>query len=79
MHSQYKQTLHHHLAIIVGQLLMFVQIRGLDKVSIEESKVKATYTSSNQAVSLSRSESFQHAVANDIVSVSSLPTSTNPG
>ena len=57
---------------------MFVQIRGRDKVSIEESKVKATYTSSDQAVSLSRSESFQQAVANDIVSVSSLPTSANP-
>ena len=44
-------------------------------MSVEESKVKAAYSSSNQAVSLSRSESFQHAVANDIVSVSSLPAS----
>ena len=44
-------------------------------MSVEESKVKASYISSNQAVSLSRSESFQNAVADDIVSVSSLPAS----
>lgn len=88
MYSENKQALHkqshdptHRMgeAIVVSQRLMFVQMTGLDKVSIEESKVKAMYTSSNQAVSLSRSESFQQAVANDIVSVSSLPTSTNPG
>ena len=52
---------------------------GKYKVSGEEAKVRAAYASSKQAVTLSRSESFQQAVANDIVSVSSLPTSNNSG
>ena len=52
------------------------QATGRDKVLIEESKVKAAYSISDQAVSLSRSESFQHAVANDIVSAS-LPAASS--
>ena len=54
-----------------------MQATGRDKVSVEESKVKASYSRSKQTVSLSRSESFQHAVANDIVSVASLPASNH--
>ena len=56
---------------------LYAQATGRDKVSIEESKVKAAYSITDQAVSLSRSESFQHAVANDIVSVTSLPAASS--
>ena len=56
---------------------LYAQATGRDKVSIEESKVKAAYSISDQAVSLSRSESFQQAVASDIVSVASLPADSS--
>ena len=51
---------------------------GAYKVSSEESDMRASYSSSNQAVAFTRSESFQQAVANDIVSVASLPAENNP-
>ena len=51
---------------------------GAYKVSSEESDMRASYSSSNQEVAFTRSESFQQAVANDIVSVASLPAENNP-
>ena len=63
--------------IVLCCLFQLLKKTGAYKVSTEESDMKASYSSSNQAVAFTRSESFQQAVANDIVSVASLPAGNN--